>query len=453
MPISDVEVNKAYSYLLEDLDLIPKSTRPEIKFTAAASPISNFKEDLYFSKLSKVEGVNALSEGQTIEFCPNLTIVFGTNGAGKSGYVRLLKKAFYSKAPEEIQPNVYLTSIAKKISSEFSFTTNSIETTINYPLNSNNPEFRQFAVFDGKSVLKHLEVKNQFEFRPSGLNFFGSFTDLIKKLETKLSIDINAKQSVNNFIDLFDGLSEIRTLLLNLSGKTDIKILKKYIPFTEIDKKEKDEKQKEYDEILLASRNKQKETLILNNLNQLLSNSREAILNLNRFFNDDHLNATNFAIKNCLQKEAAAKKEGLQNFSNDSIKSIGSVEWKNFIFAAEKFAKKQNEIYPNESDSCILCHQPLPKDAQKLISNYWIFIKSLAEKESKEANEAIENGIKAFEKLNFDLFPDNNVLTNWLSETFFDNLIKVKEDLAKQKQLRLDVIYILRNKVTIQYPI
>lgn len=446
MQVSDLDIDKAYNYLLEDLDLSLKSARTEIKFAVSNYTKDNFKKNIYLSNLSKVEGVNALSEGQTIEFCPNLTIVFGTNGAGKSGYVRLLKKAFYSKAPEEIQPNVYLTSTPKKISAEFSFISDSTVNTISYPFNSSNPEFKQFSVFDGKSVVKHLEAKNQFEFGPAGLSFFGNITELIRKMENKLSADVIQRQSINNFSELFDGLSEIKTLLSNLSGKTDIKVLKKFTPFTEADKKEKEEKQKKYDEIILALRNKEKETSTLSNLSQLIANSKQSILNLNRFFDDQHLSATKAAIENCLEKEEIAKKEGVQSFSNEYIKGIGSVEWKNFIIAAEKFAKQQSDFYPNENDSCILCHQPLSNDAQKLISNYWIFIRSLAEKDAKDANQTIENGIKAFEKLNFDLFPEDNILSNWLNDGFADNLNKIKEDLTKQKQLCSDVIEILKRK-------
>jgi len=43
--------------------------------------------------LTHRSGVNALANDQTIEFCPSLTVVFGANAAGKSGYTRILKRA------------------------------------------------------------------------------------------------------------------------------------------------------------------------------------------------------------------------------------------------------------------------------------------------------------------------------------------------------------------------
>ena len=164
--VNDAEIDTAYKYLLEDIDLWPKGEKPDITFSKVSKAANEYKTNLFLSKLSGVEGVNALCENQTIEFSPKLTIIFGTNGCGKSGYTRLLKKAFYSKAPEEIQPNIYLATGHKSLSAKFSFINDGSTYELDFPLCSCNPEFLQFSVFDGKSVLRHLEGKNSFEFRP-----------------------------------------------------------------------------------------------------------------------------------------------------------------------------------------------------------------------------------------------------------------------------------------------
>ena len=51
-------------------------------------------------------GVNALAPEQTITFSPSLTIVFGKNAAGKSGYIRILKRACRARAVEPVLGNV-----------------------------------------------------------------------------------------------------------------------------------------------------------------------------------------------------------------------------------------------------------------------------------------------------------------------------------------------------------
>jgi energy-coupling factor transporter ATP-binding protein EcfA2 len=444
--IGDAEINTTYSYLLEELELIPKTENPELIFSTTSKSSNGYKADLILSKLSDVEGVNALCANQTIEFSPNLTIIYGTNGCGKSGYTRLLKKAFYSKAPEEIQPNIHLTTGHKSLSAKFSFTDESSTYELKFPLRSSNPEFLQFSVFDGKSVLKHLEGKNSFEFRPSGLNFFGAYIESLKKIELKLNADVNCKQILNVFTDLFEGTSPVKVVIENLSAKTDMTNLKKYIPFLEEDINQKLVVQKDYDERFMASKNKEKEVARLASIKQLIVSNKQAISNLNRFFTEEVIKKTYSAIEDFLNKEKIAKKEGVKSFTSEQIKEIGSQEWKSFIDAAEKFALKQAEKYPITGDACILCQQPLSIEAQALINNYWLFIKSVAESEAKSAQEIINKEILSYQNLSFTLFPEENILSTWLLESHPLSLERFKLELSKLKQLSVQIIAALTSK-------
>ncbi len=51
-------------------------------------------------------GVNAIKEGAQINFASGVTVVFGENGSGKSGFVRVLKRAAGLRTAEDILPNV-----------------------------------------------------------------------------------------------------------------------------------------------------------------------------------------------------------------------------------------------------------------------------------------------------------------------------------------------------------
>jgi translation initiation factor RLI1 len=119
--ITDTIIATSYSYLLENLDLKEKTDRPKLSISYNPNASDDFKEILSFNSLTNVEGVNALTENQTIELTPNLTIIFGANGAGKSGYVRLLKNVFYSKDKGDIFPNINIESGHKPISAKFEF--------------------------------------------------------------------------------------------------------------------------------------------------------------------------------------------------------------------------------------------------------------------------------------------------------------------------------------------
>lgn len=449
--ISDNDIDTSYSYLLEQLKLKEETEKPEISIDYNAENSGNYKTDLLLTKLENVEGVNALTENQTIEFSPNLTIVYGANGSGKSGYVRLLKNVFYSKAPEEILQNVHIDNGHKPVNAKFTFKSNNAETSLVFA-DKENAEFEQFAVFDGKGLFKQLGEKNEFEFRPAGLSFFADYTNAIIRVEQKLNAEIQTKQTgytANDLSALFDGNSEIKTLVQNLNTETKIDELKKYTPFSDEDKTQKEATQKQYDELLLASKGKEKEIKRLENIKDLLAQNKQAIEKLNQYFATETIEKVKTAISDCVSKEATAKSEGIENFKTDKIENVGTTEWKKFIVSAEEFAKMQkaeNIVYPENGDNCLLCQQPLSEEAQKLISNYWTFIKSVAEQNAKQAQEKLDKAKENYENLNFDLFPQDNTLTVWLTEKYPTELETLKQKLSEQKTLAQNIIADIQSK-------
>lgn len=450
--ISENDIDTSCSYLLEHLKLKEETEKPEIEIDYNAENAGNYKSDLLLTKLENVEGVNALTENQTIEFSPNLTIIYGANGSGKSGYVRLLKNVFYSKAPENILPNVHIDNGHKAIDAKFTFKSSNTEIPLGFS-DKDNAEFEQFAVFDGNSVLKHLENRNEFEFRPAGLSFFADYTNAIIRVEQKLNAEIQTKQTGNTADDLsalFDGNSEIKTIVQNLKAETKIDDLKKYTPFSDEDKTQKEAIQKQYDDLLLASKGKEKEIKSLESIKSLVAQNKQAIEKLNQFFTTEVIEEIKTAISDCVSKEATAKTEGIENFKTDKIENVGTREWKNFIVSAEEFAKTQkneNVVYPENGDNCLLCQQPLSDEAQTLISNYWIFIKSVAEQNAKKAQEKLDKAKVNYENLNFDLFPQDNTLTVWLTEKFSEELEVLKLKLTEQKTLAQNIVSDIQNKI------
>ncbi len=450
--ISDADIDTSYNYLLEEQNLKEATEKPAIIIKYNNVNAEAYKQNLLLTRLRNVEGVNALTENQIIEFSPNLTIIYGTNGSGKSGYVRLMKQVFYSKERENILSNIHI-DIPKPITAEFIFKSNDANISLEYE-NRENAEFEQFAVFDNKGLIKQLRDKNEFEFRPAGLSFFAEFTEAINRIEQKRNIETAKISSDNIYTDLFEGESEIKTAIQNLSDTTKIEELKKkYIPYSEMDKNRKAEVQKEYDELLLASKGKDKEVRNLENVKKLLGENKLSIEKLNQYFTTECLAKIKNAITDWINKEATAKAEGIEKFKTDKIENIGTVEWKNFIIAADTFAKKQkieNRNYPENGDYCLLCHQPLSKDAENLITNYWSFIKSIAEENAKKAQEILVKITSSYEKLNFDLFPDDNTLTVWLTEKYSKELESIKQQLATQRTLSENIINDVQNKIESQ---
>jgi energy-coupling factor transporter ATP-binding protein EcfA2 len=442
--ISENDIDISYSFLLEELKLKDETVKPKIEINFNDSDISDYKSDLLLARIENVEGVNALVENQIIEFNPNLTIIYGTNGSGKSGYVRLMKDVFYSKVKEVILSNVH-TNVNKAIDAKFTFKSNNTEISLTHVEKTRN-EFQQFAVFDGKGLFQQLAGRNEFEFRPAGLTFFAEYTNAINRVEQKLNIEISNKQTSNDFAIWFDGESEIKTFVQGLNAKTKIEDLKKYTPFSDENANKKTELQKQYDELLLISKGKEREIAKLENIKRLLNDNKQTLEELNRAFTTESLLKVKETIIDYNNKQATAKAEGIESFKTDKIEGIGTAEWKNFITAAEVFAKKQKIAYPSNGDNCILCQQPLSLDAEKLIANYWIFIKSVAEGNAKQAQDKLDKAKQFYDNLKFDIFSDNDILTTWLKEKYPNELDLLRKKLTELKTFSQTIVSDIQTK-------
>ena len=250
----------AFSFLLEELSLKEKSERPELNTSYNPNASDDYKEHLIFNSLSNIQGVNALAENQSIELTENLTIIYGSNGAGKSGYVRLLKNVFYSKDRETIIENIHIENGHKPIKADFQFTCDEGVLQLKYPDDAHNGVFNQFAVFDGEIGKCHLRKRNDFNFRPAGLRLFVEFNAALEKLNYLLSCEIKANNIENPFADddIFQGESEIKTFLVSLSHNSNLVGLKKHLPFTDEEKTKKAEIEKRYDDLKISLSQKDK---------------------------------------------------------------------------------------------------------------------------------------------------------------------------------------------------
>lgn len=95
--IDETLLSNTLIYFKEDTGL--KSIENEqtpIVFNEVETIVESTSNDILLQTIKDIENVNALISGQEIEINKNLTVIYGNNGTGKSGYIRLLNNAFYN---------------------------------------------------------------------------------------------------------------------------------------------------------------------------------------------------------------------------------------------------------------------------------------------------------------------------------------------------------------------
>lgn len=65
-------------------------------------------EQVDLTAVADLRGVNALVDGQRLNFATTgITVIYGDNGSGKSGYARLIKAMVNARHRPDILPNVF----------------------------------------------------------------------------------------------------------------------------------------------------------------------------------------------------------------------------------------------------------------------------------------------------------------------------------------------------------
>lgn len=440
--IQNKQYDIMYEYLLEDGGISTATPRPKLEFKYTASPETCI-DTTYFVEISNVEGVNALIENQSMTINNHLTVIYGENGSGKSGYIRLFKKAFFCRdSKENILPNIYLDS-PKKINATFLFKTADKDIELNFPKDKDHGIFNCFSVFDNKCISVYLNEKNELLYRPHSLTFFSKLAEVYKTINQRLHNDKEHFDRPNPFIAHYSGETDINKLVLSLNSKTQEKDLLKYVPYCEEDSKQKNRLESEKASLLL-----QKKDAILKELQDYkitLQGIRSKITKINELLSNQSINLINIEITTYLEKNAIARKEGTEAFNTDLIKSVGGEVWKSFIKAADNFISLQDS-YPQDASYCIFCRQKLTTESIRLIRNYRSFLKSKAEDELHKSIEKIDNLVAIYTTINFDLIPPGSTIEKWLTENYSEVLDTITSTLKKQDSVATRIIKDINEK-------
>ena len=167
---------------LNELAELCKVGRRKVGSSLKASPLSkkhlptssDRRASVSLASITDVRGVNNLAPDQELKLEPQgLSIIYGDNGTGKSGYVRILKSACGARHKGTIEPNAYShQQSSPKASASISYTTNgheqpSEEWTSEDPP---HPTISAVRVFDSDCASVHIEKKNEVVFLPFGLD-------------------------------------------------------------------------------------------------------------------------------------------------------------------------------------------------------------------------------------------------------------------------------------------
>ncbi len=375
----------------------------------AAPPVPN--RLVQITAIKNLQNVNALAKGQSLPISPTgLTIIYGENGAGKSGYSRVLKKACRARdQAEAILPDARKPR-ARPAAPEATFDAivDGVPTPLAWKDGGISPEqLSEISIFDSHCARAYLDNDGDFAYVPYGLDILEALVKAcvaVKRMAT-------AEQSVNKVnLEPFAALSKTNTktgqLLTDLSAATNPKEIEELAAVTPQDVErlailnktlaEADPKQKAQSLRLRASR-----------FNGLAARIAPALA----VVDDSKIKALRDLVEKSNRAKQAADLASKQFKDTPGLlPGTGSDPWQELFEAARKFSATSHagHAFPSlpEDSACPLCQNTLGVDGITKLASFDAFIQQEAEKAAKTAKSMAAAAYLAIKDASIDLSID-----------------------------------------------
>jgi len=157
------------------------------------SGVPQTKVGIVLKAIQAVKNVNAIPDDSYIPFGhEGVSIIYGENGAGKSGYGRILKRACSARdLNEPIHPNIFASASSGPASAVFKIGVNgNSDQEIPWVDGGvKNDLLANILVFDAKGARVIVDEENDITFLPYGTHVFDRLCGLLKKFHATLEAE------------------------------------------------------------------------------------------------------------------------------------------------------------------------------------------------------------------------------------------------------------------------
>ncbi|MCK9399729.1 MAG: AAA family ATPase [Bacteroidales bacterium] len=368
-PLSNQDYSEILALARADLKLSPPPDNlkpiPPVagKFSGAPATVLAVK----LLSIDDVRNVNIIKAGQTQPFAESgVTVVYGDNGSGKSGYSRILKLACQARDKEErILPDVFArvppgTPTATLKIKQDDKQMNIIWTQDIPP----DPVLTNITVFDSRCARVITDARNEISYLPYGGDIFMKTAEIVLKVRADLEAEITDLSPIQ------DSAIEVGTpsaiFLESLSETTKDEVIQAATLWTP-----QDELELAAHERLVRTSDSSKATQEVARLDKTkgrVNNAVNAMAGLVVMCAE----LTNEAIQKVLAEVNAAQLAHASAMAErqtpEALPGVASTnQWEILYKAAKQYSEEiayPGESFPKTDDAvCVLCQQPLDERA------------------------------------------------------------------------------------------
>lgn len=360
-----------------------------VAVTAAALRITSTGIPLRLESLADVNGINALAPRNPLEFrSHHLTVIYGSNGAGKSGYIRVLKHICGGRGLRTLHRNVFRQPDGNQsltVNYTHGGTTKCLSWT---PSLGVQDDLRAVSLFDNDCANVYINDENEVAYEPPLLSYFRRLVEVCEDLNLKLKQGIAAKVSSKPKLPDEHATSVGARWYAGLSHNTTDAAVDQHCSWTPALEAELTSLVQRFTEPNPAEKAKalRKTKGHIHSLLTLLQTIETST-------NDNAQSALLQARTIASEKRRVADEDARKVFENAPLQGIASESWRLLWETARQFS--ETHAYPDRSfpyvdndARCVLCQQPLATtDAGDRLSNFEEFVKGTLASEATKAED------------------------------------------------------------------
>lgn len=347
-------------------------------------------------------GVNALVNGQSLGFATTgITVVYGDNGSGKSGYARLIKAMVKARHRSDVLPNVFRGSSGEP-SATLHYCVASKEQAVSFP-SVPPPELLKVGFYDEYCGDEYLAKESTISYRPSILILLDGLIRVCDDIRSEITTRINLNESKSLTLDL-PPTTEAGIFLKTLAANTTEAQIDAASELAEDAHEQLSAVIQE--EVRLSATDPQKEKTRVTRLsNQVKTLSADLGLLI------DAVGVEKTAIRANLRAaaiaaRAAASVAAESSFDDESLAGVGSETWRLLWGAARNYSVNEayrGEEFPviGEGAMCVLCQQPLDNEAKARLQRFDRYMTDITERDAATAEQSFDATLRELQELEF----------------------------------------------------
>ena len=358
--------------------------------------------------MANLGNVNALPDGSELLFGHRgLTIIYGENATGKSGYARVLKRACGARdTKERILPNVFKDSFPSRAKASFKISVNDgPDKVVDWEDGANGPDIlTNISVFDAKCARVIIDENNEASYLPYGTHVFENLVSLMKKLREQLQKEKPQLKKLE-YPDV-PSTTEAGQFLMRLTEKTSGEEIEKAASWNQDDEKKLLGIQKLIADV--QADDLQRQVARLRNLRDRTRQLVDVLAEIEKTLSAEKEEVLKGLIRELSIAEKALAVVSKESLASEPLSGAGENAWRVLYEAAKEYSIKVTYIgkdFPHvgEDSRCVLCMQLLSKEAKERFRRFKAYMEETSKKTAEKATVKISDLIKDIKSINESL--------------------------------------------------